>query len=121
MTIMANEYELNKSRIEWLMQRNDMATYGELADAIGEDLRQVMRWVNHETQIKAADAVRLASILATSVDYIMGMTENAAPAPGVQLVDVDLSDEERELILALRRRQSDKAVQAFATLHNRSK
>lgn len=121
MTIMTAQYELSKSRVEWLMQKHGITTYVDLADRLGEDLRALMRWVNHESQIKAADAVRLASILATSVDYLMGMTENAAPAPGVQLVDVDLSDEERELILALRRRQSDKAVQAFATLHNRSK
>src|SRR5688572_31752848 len=101
MTIMTAQHELSKSRIEWLMQKHDIASYVELADKLGEDLRAVMRWVNHESQIKAATAVELASLLNTSVDYLMGRTEQYEPTSSPKLIEADLTDEERELILAL--------------------
>lgn len=115
MTIMTAQYELSKSRVEWLMQKHGITTYVDLADRLGEDLRALMRWVNHESQIKAATAVELANLLETSVDYLMGRTEQYEPT-NPKLIEADLTDEERELILALRRRQGNRAIQAFAAL-----
>lgn len=97
------------SRMKALRKRANW-TQQQLADEIGVDKRQVIRYEKEEAEPLATTLGMMAEKLSSSTDYLVGRTEIPDPC----LVETDLTDEEREIILALRHRQGNRAMQALA-------
>lgn len=67
-------------RIRRLRKGADL-TQDALADKIGVASDTISRWENGKRQPRSGDIAKLASVLNTSVSYILGETEDATPAP----------------------------------------
>lgn len=87
-------------------------TLEDLARELQTTVRQVYRYEKEERDFGGEVVTQLARLFETTTDYLLGISDDADP----RLIEVDLTDEERELILALRRKQAGRAVQAFAAL-----
>lgn len=70
-----------------------------LAEALGVGNRQIWRYENEETDPDGAVVAKIARILGTSADYLLGLTDD--PIPYIRSKG-ELSDREYAIILALR-------------------
>lgn len=87
-------------------------TLEDLARELQSNIRQVYRYEKEDRDFGGEVVVQLAGLFQTTTDYLLGLTDDPDP----RLIEVDLTDQERELIFALRRKQGGRAVQAFAAL-----
>lgn len=87
-------------------------TQGELAQLVDSDIRQIVRWEKEAADPSSEVVAALATIFRVSADYLLGLTNE----PNPHLIEADLTNEERDLILALRKREGNRAIQAFAVL-----
>ena len=87
-------------------------TQPELADLLKTDVKQILRWEKEQTDPGSSIVAALVVALRTSADYLFGYTDNPAP----DYKSEDLSDEERQLILAVRNRNAGQAVRILANL-----
>lgn len=106
-----DETGLQGHRVKKLRDRNGW-TQDELGEKIGFTGKQVIRFEKPNNNCKAQVVVALATVLNTTSDYLLGLTDNEEP----RLIFEELSAEERTLLIALRRRQPSKSVNAFAVL-----
>lgn len=107
-----NMYKVQRHRVEELMALRNFPKWKDLADALNEDTRQLKRWVDNETEVKAVDIARLADLLDTSVDYLLGRA-NTMEAKTHGLTDDEVAllsaahsadpDEAMEMLLRFRR------------------
>ncbi|MCL4253578.1 MAG: helix-turn-helix domain-containing protein [Anaerolineae bacterium] len=88
-------------------------TQGSLAEIIGTDARRIWQWESGIHSPKSDMIALLAKTLGVSSDYLLGLDEN------VKIASSDLSEKERELILALRDDDYQKALLLVAT-YNRN-
>lgn len=84
----------------------------ELAALLQTDKRQVVRWEKEQTDPSSSTVVALIVALQTTSAYLFGEDDNPAP----HYREEDLTAQERELILAIRERQTRKAVRILANL-----
>lgn len=92
-------------------------TQPELADRIGVDTRQIVRYEKEEIEPGSKVLIGLATELETTTDYLLGLIDDPTP----RFMDETLTAEERALIVALRNRQIEKALQTFTTLTQKLK
>lgn len=102
---------LNGNRLKTLRERNSL-TQEELADRAQVNLRLLQKYEKGEVDPSIDVASRLATVLSTTVDYLAGLTNDSSP----RTYEEELGEEERKLILALRQRRADEAIQHFAAL-----
>lgn len=102
---------LQGHRVKLLRERRGM-TQEDLGQLIGTDGKQMIRYEKEKTDPGSQVVAALATMLGTTSDYLLGLTDNDAP----RLIFEDLSVEERDLIIALRNHESTQAIQAFAIL-----
>lgn len=91
-------------------------TLEDFAREMKSTVRQVYRYEKEERDYGGEVVAVLARLFDTTTDYLLGLSDSPDPL----LVEMDLSDEERQLIMALRRGQDKRAVQAFAALSKES-
>ena len=106
---------LKGSRLKALREAKGL-TQDALAKLLGTDGRQIIRYEKEETDPGSEVVYALAVELETTSDYLIGLTDD----PNPKLVSVDLSNEERDLIMSLRRGQTKRAIQQFAVLSQSS-
>lgn len=93
--------------------RNDAGlTQEDLAARTGVALRSIQRYETGENKPNNTSVTKIARELGVSTSYLMGETSNRSSA----VMESDLTDEERELIHALRAKQFKKAFQTFTVL-----
>jgi transcriptional regulator with XRE-family HTH domain len=102
---------LRGERLKKLRQEKNM-TQEEAAAQAKISLRLLQKYEAGDTDPSTEIAARLALLLDTTLDYLVGIEDD----PNPRLLDVDLSESERELILAIRQRKTNNAIQAFAAL-----
>lgn len=100
---------LRSDRLRQLREARQF-TQEELAERAGLKLRMIQRYEAGESQPTIDAASSLATALDTTSDYLAGATDDPTP----RLIYEELSAEERALIVAVRNRQSAKAIQALA-------
>jgi transcriptional regulator with XRE-family HTH domain len=111
-TVSESLYSLQRERVEVLMAHRGIKTLAQLAELLTVDIRQVSRWLGNETQIKAQDLARIASVLDTSMDFLTGRSND----PGFTLEDFDLTPSELRLITAAREGNRDEALELLLQL-----
>ena len=102
---------LQGDRVKKLRQERQI-TQEELASRANISLRLLQRYEKTETDPSIDIAARIAKALETTLDYLAGIDNDPDP----QLIEMDLSNEELDLILAIRRRNTNRAIQSFAAL-----
>lgn len=107
---------LNAERLKHLRQDRGF-TQEELAERAGLHLRAIQRYETEGVDPGLDAAQRLAKALNTTLGYLAGETSDSRPG----LVYEELSDVERDLILAVRQRQMDIAVQKLAVISQNPK
>lgn len=85
-------------------------TQESLAELLQTDKRAISRWESGTFTPNTETLVRIAQILNVSADYLLGLSDN--PAPQVR-VD-NLTEEEREVLIAMRRGERMKAIRIIA-------
>ena len=85
-------------------------TQDELAEKIGVAVLQINRYEQHNSQPKAELVARMAQALDVSADYLLGLTDDPAPAG---LSKGELSAKERAAIAAWRRGEPYEAVKVI--------
>lgn len=113
---MVDTGKLQGHRVKRLREARGLSQ-DELGQLLGVDGRQIVRYEKPNANPNSLAIVQLATALNSSADYLLGLTDD----PTTQIIDADLSAEERALILALRNRQSSEAIQAFAELSKNGK
>lgn len=106
---------LRGSRLKALREARGL-TQDALGKLIGTDGRQIIRYEKEDTDPSSEIVYTLAVELETTADYLIGLSDDANP----KLVSADLSDSERDLIMALRLKQVGRAIQQFAVLSQNS-
>jgi transcriptional regulator with XRE-family HTH domain len=81
----------------------------QLSERLNTSQQQVSRYESGEREPIAEMIVKLADVLQTSTDYLLGRTENSH-----ELKDVDLSESERRVIAAMRHSDSNVDVDVLA-------
>lgn len=81
-----------------------------LAFELGTDKKAVSRWESGQFSPNAETLVELSRILSVSVDYLLGLSENPTPQTRID----NLSDDEYEVINAMRQGQSIQAIRIIA-------
>lgn len=109
-------YSLQRERVEVLMAHRRIKTLAQLAELMTVDIRQVTRWLGNETQIKAQDLAKLASVLDTSMDFLTGRSSD----PGFTLDEFELTPAELRLITAAREGNRDEALELLLKLFRSS-
>lgn len=87
-------------------------TQESLAEILGSDSRQVWRWENDKTRPSVDAITKLAVILETSTDYLLGLTENPNKP------DENLKPDERTLLNALRLGETLRAIKMIVSMNN---
>lgn len=79
----------------------------------GLDARQVLRLEKEESDPSSKTVAALAFHLETTADYLLGLTSDPSP----KVINADLTEDEREVILAMRRdKKTRQAIQSVAAL-----
>lgn len=102
---------LQGGRLRALREQHEL-TQEQLAALLGKDKRQILRYEADEVDPGSAIVAALAYHLETTSDYLLGLIDDPTP----RLYEAELSDDERALIVALRQRRTNEAVQRFAAL-----
>lgn len=109
---MTIQQHLNGKRLRAMRERRGW-TQEELADAISLTPQQVSRYERSERgNAYVTHVAAMAVYLDTTTDYLLGLTDDPTP----RTMDVNLTNEETELIMAIRQHRHRDALQAFATL-----
>jgi transcriptional regulator with XRE-family HTH domain len=95
---------MRKDRLRAVRLNNDL-TQEELAVKIGTDIKQISRWESGKFSPNLETLVEIARALNVSADYLLGISDDPAPHERID----NLSDEERAVVSAMRRKD-DKAV-----------
>lgn len=86
----------------------------KISELLDINVNTVGRWVRGETQPSSLNLARLAEVLKTSVDYLVGSTDNPAPAPRrkielteweFNLVEASRTDDYKEIMRLLANRE----------------
>jgi transcriptional regulator with XRE-family HTH domain len=83
-----------------LLRKNQGYSQGELADAVNIGERQIWRYENEETEPDGVTVARIARVLETSTDYLLGLTDDPTPHT---MQESDLTKQERAALSAWRR------------------
>lgn len=106
-------YRLNRQRTEALMRINRMTEWKELGDKTNIKPRQFTRWAaGGDSKMFAEDLGRLADELGTTMDYLVGRSDN----PGITLDENALSEMELKLIAVIRAGYLDEALDLLLKL-----
>lgn len=101
---------LRNDRIKQLRDARNW-TQDDLAERAGVHKNTIQRYENATIKNPDLDLlIRIAEVLDTTLDYLAGIAND----PNPQMVEVDLTDEERNLIFAIRRRDSNAILKAGA-------
>jgi transcriptional regulator with XRE-family HTH domain len=87
-------------------------TQDDLAARTGVALRSIQRYEMGDNKPNNESITKIAKELGVSTSYLMGETSSRSSA----VTENDLTEEERELIYALRAKQFKKAFQSFTVL-----
>lgn len=103
---------MNKERLRQVMQKrgHNPESLSEIAD-VAE--RTIWRLLQEGKGTSDETAARLAVALGVSVDYLLGISDISTP--GLRLDN--LTDEEREILAALRRGEPLEAIRVIAAKH----
>jgi transcriptional regulator with XRE-family HTH domain len=85
-------------------------THADLAEMVDIGVRQIARYESGETEPNGEIVARIAQVFNVSTDYLLGRTDD--PMPYVRSMD-DLTDDERYIIVSLRKRQKLDAIKAI--------
>lgn len=88
---------MNGGRIRQLRERAKL-TQEELGSLVGVAMQQVSRWESGAAIPRADTLGEIARVLASSADYILGLTDDPAPCQET------LTQDEREMLDLYRRR-----------------
>ena len=100
---------MRSDRLKDYRQKREM-TQEALAFELGTDKKQVNRWESGESSPSAGRLADLSRILNVSADYLLGLSDNPLPNPIIS----NLSDDEYEVINAMRQGQSIQAIRIIA-------
>lgn len=90
---------LHMVRIEALKERLKLTNKG-ISEAVGVKENTVWRWMSGKSQPASIHLSKLAEVLGTSSDYILGNTDDPTPRKRSQ---VDLTEDEFRILDAYRR------------------
>lgn len=88
----------------------------ELGAFLNMNSQQILRYEKEYTNPNSETVASLAYYLQTTTDYLMGFTEDDAP----QLVNEELTSEERSLVVALRSGNHAEVIRLVALLTKQS-
>jgi transcriptional regulator with XRE-family HTH domain len=109
------EATLQRDRVELFMKVRGIEALTDLAARMDVDIRQMHRWLSLESQIRAADVAKMASVLDVSVDYLMGRVD----MPQLRQMASPFSDTEIALLAAARDGRRDDAMELLLSLFRR--
>lgn len=93
------------TRLIFLMESADM-TQKELADKIGISKQSLYKYTHNLCEPRSEIIARMATVLNTTADYIVGLTDNAS-APSKDIKAEQTAKKENELLTKLRRLTSE--------------
>lgn len=113
---MSIRYKLNEGSEVHLMLGNRLRelrlsnhyTQDDLAEMLDVGANQINRYENNKTEPSGEVVARIAKLLNTSADYLLGLTDD--PRPGAQ---TELSPQEWAIISALRRKDYKQVMKAI--------
>jgi len=85
-------------------------TQESLAELLETDKRAISRWESGTFTPNTETLIRIAQILNVSSDYLLGLSDDPTPHMRVD----NLTDEEREVLIAIRRGERMKAIRIIA-------
>lgn len=102
---------LQGHRVKLLREKRGWSQ-SELGAFLNMNSQQILRYEKEYTNPNSETVASLAYYLQTTTDYLMGFTDDEAP----QLVNDELSLEERALVVALRNGQHAEVIRLIALL-----
>lgn len=100
---------LNTARIEALKTRLKLSNK-EISVSVGVKENTVWRWMSGKSQPASIHLSKLAEVLGTSSDYLLGNSDDPKPPPRTQ---ADLTEQEFRLLNAYRRGDMNTAMRLF--------
>lgn len=100
---------LNMARVEALKTRLKLSNR-EISESVGVQENTVWRWISGKSQPASIHLSKLAEVLGTSSDYLLGNSDDPTPPKRSQ---VDLTESEFRLLTAYRRGDLNTAMRLF--------
>lgn len=100
---------LNTARIEALKTRLKLSNKG-ISESVGVKENTVWRWMSGKSQPASIHLSKLAEVLGTSSDYLLGNSDDPTPPKRSQ---VDLTEKEFRLLNAYRVGDMNTAMRLF--------